>query len=198
MKNVKNRSKFHEKMAVFCHYFAMNGKLWVRKKFSTHIQCQKNLPNSFWYPSLLTHNLMISVREGGVRQSVWLLKDKSQVPKIPKQKNLAVIVVSLPNQVGQGITKAMYSIISFLDWGIMQRLIIEASWSQRSWMHFAPPLPALIWWMRVSKNLNDLSCSVFLEGFGSSGWNSMKRSVMKRKGNRKYGKISQGWLGTFR
>ena len=25
MKNVKNRSKFHEKMAVFCHYLAMNG-----------------------------------------------------------------------------------------------------------------------------------------------------------------------------
>ena len=37
MKNVKNRSKFHEKMAVFCHYLAMNGKVWVQKKFSTHI-----------------------------------------------------------------------------------------------------------------------------------------------------------------
>ena len=28
---------FHEKIAVFCHYLAMNSKLWVRKKFSTHI-----------------------------------------------------------------------------------------------------------------------------------------------------------------
>ena len=37
LKNVKNRSKFHEKMAVFCHFFAMNGKVWVRNKFSTHI-----------------------------------------------------------------------------------------------------------------------------------------------------------------
>ena len=36
-KNVNNRSKFHEKMAFFCHYLAMNGRLWVRKKFSTHI-----------------------------------------------------------------------------------------------------------------------------------------------------------------
>ena len=27
MKNVKNRSKFQEKMAVFCHYHAMNGKV---------------------------------------------------------------------------------------------------------------------------------------------------------------------------
>ena len=41
MKHVKNRSKFHEKMAVLCHYLAMNGKLWVRKKFSTHIQWQR-------------------------------------------------------------------------------------------------------------------------------------------------------------
>ena len=37
IKNVKNRSKFHDKMAVFCHYLAMNGKLWIQKKFSTHI-----------------------------------------------------------------------------------------------------------------------------------------------------------------
>ena len=36
MNNVKNTSKFHEKMAVFCHYLAMNGKLWVQKKFSTY------------------------------------------------------------------------------------------------------------------------------------------------------------------
>ena len=39
--NVKNRSKFHEKMAIFCHFLAMNGKLWAQKKFSTHIQCQR-------------------------------------------------------------------------------------------------------------------------------------------------------------
>ena len=41
MKNVKNRSQFHEKMAVFSHYLVMNGKLWVRNKFSTHIKCQR-------------------------------------------------------------------------------------------------------------------------------------------------------------
>ena len=35
--NAKNRSKLHEKMAVFCHFLAMNGKLWAQKKFSTHI-----------------------------------------------------------------------------------------------------------------------------------------------------------------
>ena len=37
MKNAKNMSKLHEKMAVFCHFLAMNGKLWIRKKFSTYI-----------------------------------------------------------------------------------------------------------------------------------------------------------------
>ena len=47
MKNVKNRSKFHEKMAVFCHYLAMNGKVWVQKKFATHIQCQRWSGKSF-------------------------------------------------------------------------------------------------------------------------------------------------------
>ena len=35
--SVKNRSKFHEKMVVFCRYLAMNGKFWVQMKFSTHI-----------------------------------------------------------------------------------------------------------------------------------------------------------------
>ena len=35
--HVKNRSKFREKWPFFCHYLVMNGKLWVPKKFSTHI-----------------------------------------------------------------------------------------------------------------------------------------------------------------
>ena len=47
MKNVKNRSKFHEKIAVFCHHLAMNGKLWVRNKFSTRIYCQRWSGKSF-------------------------------------------------------------------------------------------------------------------------------------------------------
>ena len=37
MKNVKDRSKFHEEMVVFYHYLAMNDKLWVQNKFPTHI-----------------------------------------------------------------------------------------------------------------------------------------------------------------
>ena len=41
MKNAKIRSNFHEKMAVFSHYLAINGKLWVRKKFPIHIWCQR-------------------------------------------------------------------------------------------------------------------------------------------------------------
>ena len=35
------------KMAVFSHYLAMNGKLWVRNKFSTHIECQTWSGKSF-------------------------------------------------------------------------------------------------------------------------------------------------------
>ena len=37
MKNVKKRSKFHEKTAVSCHYLTMNGKLWFWNNFSIHI-----------------------------------------------------------------------------------------------------------------------------------------------------------------
>ena len=45
--HVKNRSKFREKWPFFCHYLVMNGKLWVRNKFSTHIKCQRWSGKSF-------------------------------------------------------------------------------------------------------------------------------------------------------
>ena len=34
-------------LPVFCHYFAMNGKLWIQKKFCTHILCQRWSRKSF-------------------------------------------------------------------------------------------------------------------------------------------------------
>ena len=64
MKNVKIGQNSMKKWPFFCHHLAMNGKLWVRKKFSTHILCQRWSGKSFMkigcsevpkpsYPSLL-------------------------------------------------------------------------------------------------------------------------------------------------
>ena len=48
MKNVKNRSKFHEKMAVFCHFFAINGKLWVNLAYYQLLLKGKYTQNTVW------------------------------------------------------------------------------------------------------------------------------------------------------
>ena len=53
MKNVKNRSKFHEKKAVL-HFLAMNGKLWVPLHFSTAHYSQVQTSTAQYNPVLPT------------------------------------------------------------------------------------------------------------------------------------------------
>ena len=48
MKNVKKRSKFHEKMAVFCHYLTTYGKLWSERSFLLIFSARDDLVNVSW------------------------------------------------------------------------------------------------------------------------------------------------------
>ena len=48
MKNAKNRSKLHEKMAVFCHFLAMKGNIWVWKSFLLIFSARDDLVKVSW------------------------------------------------------------------------------------------------------------------------------------------------------
>ena len=48
MKNAKKRSKLHEKIAVFCHFLDMNGKLWAQKKFLLIFSARDDLGKVSW------------------------------------------------------------------------------------------------------------------------------------------------------
>ena len=52
MKNVKDKSKDHEQMN-FSHFLIINGRFWIRKKFATHILCQRWSDESFMKIGLL-------------------------------------------------------------------------------------------------------------------------------------------------
>ena len=85
MKNVKNRSKFHGR---FCHYLAMNGKLWVRQKFSTHIECQRWSGKSFMKIGAKTK----------LPSLLWPVKGTSPFVELLSKKNPTHPILLLPKK----------------------------------------------------------------------------------------------------